>query len=134
MTQKRSVARTIARIGLGLALVGAGITHLTIARKDFQAQVPDWVPFDKDTVVLASGVVEITLGAALTVLPKQQRSVGVIAALFFTAIFPGNISQWINGRDAFGLDDDRKRALRLLFQPALVAWALWSTRRSRDSQ
>jgi uncharacterized membrane protein len=134
MTQKRSVARTIARIALGLLLVGAGITHLTVARKDFQAQVPDWVPFDKDAVVLASGVAEITLGAALTVLPKHQKAVGTVAALFFTAIFPGNISQWVHGRDAFGLDDDRKRAVRLLFQPALVAWALWSTRRSRPSQ
>jgi uncharacterized membrane protein len=129
MTQKRSVVRTIARVVLGLALVGAGITHLTIARKDFQAQVPDWVPFDKDAVVLASGVAEIALGTALTVLPKQQKAVGTVAALFFTAIFPGNISQWLNERDAFGLDDDRKRALRLLFQPVLVAWALWSTRR-----
>ncbi|MCS5735432.1 DoxX family protein [Herbiconiux daphne] len=131
MTQKRSVARTIARILLGLALVGAGTTHLTVARKDFQAQVPDWVPLDKDTVVLASGVAEIALGTALTVLPKHQKAVGDIAAVFFTAIFPGNISQWLNGRDAFGLDDDRKRALRLLFQPLLVAWAVWSTRPAR---
>ena len=131
MTQKRSVARTIARILLGLALVGAGTTHLTVARKDFQAQVPDWVPLDKDTVVLASGVAEIALGTALTVLPKHQKAVGDIAAVFFTAIFPGNISQWLNRRDAFGLDDDRKRALRLLFQPLIVAWAVWSTRPAR---
>ncbi|MCS5717365.1 hypothetical protein N1027_04355 [Herbiconiux sp. CPCC 205763] len=129
MTQKRSVARTVARVALGLTLVAVGITHLTVARKDFQAQVPDWVPFDKDAVVLASGAVEITLGTALTVLSKHQKAVGTVAALFLTAVFPGNISQWVNGRDAFGLDNDRKRAVRLLFQPLLVAWALWSTRR-----
>ncbi|MGA1836784.1 hypothetical protein VD659_07615 [Herbiconiux sp. 11R-BC] len=128
MPASPSVARTIGRIALGAALVFAGTSHLSFARKDFQAQVPEWVPLDTDTVVLASGVVEIALGSALIALPKKQRAVGTVAALFFTAIFPGNISQWLNERDAFGLDTDRKRALRLLFQPVLVAWALWSTR------
>ncbi len=128
MPASHSVARTIGRIALGAALVFAGTSHLSFARKDFQAQVPEWVPLDTDTVVLASGIVEIALGSALIALPKKQRAVGTVAALFFTAIFPGNISQWLNERDAFGLDTDRKRALRLLFQPVLVAWALWSTR------
>ena len=123
-----SVARTIGRIALGAALVFAGTSHLTFARKDFQAQVPDWVPLKIDTVVVASGVAEIALGSALVALPKHRRAVGTVGALFFTAIFPGNISQWLHERDAFGLDTDRKRAVRLLFQPVLVAWALWSTR------
>ncbi|WP_291050975.1 hypothetical protein [Herbiconiux sp.] len=124
----RSLARTIGRVALGAALVFAGTSHLTFARKDFQAQVPDWVPLKDDTVVLASGVAEIGLGAALIALPGHQKAVGGVAAAFFTAIFPGNISQWLHERDAFGLDTDRKRAVRLLFQPVLVAWALWSTR------
>ena len=120
--------RTIARVALGSALVFAGTSHLTFARQDFKAQVPEFVPIDDDTVVLASGAVEIGLGAALILLGRRQRTVGAIAAAFFVAIFPGNVSQWMHGRDAFGLTTDSRRAVRLLFQPLLVAWALWSTR------
>jgi uncharacterized membrane protein len=107
-------------------LIYAGITHLTTSRLEFQAQVPDWVPLSADFVVLASGVVEILLGLALASL-RYRKEVGIATALFFVAIFPGNISQYVNGIDAFGLDTDRARAIRLLFQPLLVLWALWST-------
>jgi uncharacterized membrane protein len=122
-----SIPRTVGRIGLGAILVVAGLTHLTVARDDFQAQVPEWLPLDKDFVVLASGVVEITLGGALVALPKKRVLVGLVAAAFFIAIFPGNISQLITKTSAFGLDTDAKRGFRLIFQPLLVIWALWST-------
>ena len=122
-----SIPRTIGRIGLGAILVVAGITHLTVARDDFQAQVPEWLPLDKDFVVLASGVVEITLGSALVALPRKRVLVGLVVAAFFIAIFPGNISQLVTKTSAFGLYTDTKRAVRLVFQPLLVIWALWST-------
>ncbi|HEY1014587.1 MAG TPA: hypothetical protein VGE07_17895 [Herpetosiphonaceae bacterium] len=122
-----SAPQTVFRLLLGAALLFAGITHLTVAREEFQAQVPHWVPLPADFVVLASGVVEIVLGGALIFLPRRRTLVGWIAAAFFVAIFPGNISQYVNRIDAFGLDTDRARAIRLLFQPALVAWALWAT-------
>jgi len=117
-----------ARIALGIALGYAGVTHLTSSRLEFQAQVPNWVPFSADFVVLASGVVEIVLGLALVFLVKYQVQVGWVVAAFFVAIFPGNISQYVNGIDAFGLDTNRERLVRLFFQPLLVAWALWATR------
>lgn len=110
----------------------AGLSHLFWARKEFQAQVPDVVtdvlPIDKDGVVVASGAVEIMLGAALVVLPRERRRIGGILAAFFVAVFPGNLAQAVGHRKGFGLDDDRSRYLRLLFQPLLVAWAIWSTR------
>ena len=111
---------------LGAALIYAGITHLTTNRTEFQAQVPTWVPFSADFVVLASGVVEIALGIALASL-QYRRQVGWLTAAFFIAIFPGNISQYVNGIDAFGLDTDQARLTRLFFQPVLVLWALWAT-------
>ena len=117
----------IARTFLGAALTYAGITHLTTNRKEFLAQVPTWVPLDADFVVLASGVVEILLGFSLILLIKYQIQIGWITAAFFVAIFPGNISQYVNGIDAFGLDTDRARLTRLFFQPLLVIWALWCT-------
>lgn len=106
-------------------MVGAGVMHLTTQRQEFQAQVPSWFPIDEDLTVVASGVVEISLGAAFIALPKQQRLVGGLLAAFFVAIFPGNIAQYVEGVDAFGLDTDRKRLVRLFFQPLLVLWALW---------
>ena len=116
-----------ARVALGIALGYAGFTHLTSSRLEFQAQVPNWVPFSADFVVLASGVVEIVLGLALVFLVKYQVQVCWVVEAFFVAIFPGNISQYVNGIDAFGLDTDRARLVRLFFQPLLVAWALWAT-------
>ena len=117
----------LARLLLGAALIFAGVSHLTFARATFQAQVPTWLPLDADFVVLASGVVEISLGIALTSLGKRQAVVGTITALFFIAIFPGNISQYLTHTDAFGLNTDEARLIRLFFQPLLVLWALWST-------
>lgn len=116
-----------ARIALGLFMVLAGIGHLTFQRKEFQAQVPNWVPIDKDSTVLLSGVAEIALGLAMLFYKKERPKVGIALALFYIAVFPGNIAQYLNQRDAFGLNSDKARLARLFFQPVLVAWALWST-------
>ena len=112
---------------LGLALAYAGVGHLTTSRVEFQAQVPSVLKEYADFVVVASGVVEIALGSALLVLWRYRVVVGWIVAAFFVAIFPGNISQYVNGIDAFGLDSDTARLVRLFFQPLLVVWALWCT-------
>lgn len=119
--------QNVLRIALGSFLFFAGISHLTFLRGEFQAQVPDWVPVSKDLTVILSGIVEITLGLALIFIKKKRITVGWIVAIFFVLIFPGNISQFINGIDAFGLDSDLARGIRLLFQPVLIFWALWST-------
>jgi len=119
--------RTIARWLMGLALGAAGIAHLTVLREEFQAQVPSWTPVDADLVVVGSGVVEVALGAALLTQRKHRHKVGWITAAFFVAIFPGNVAQYVEGTDAFGLTTDSARFRRLFFQPVLVAWALWST-------
>jgi uncharacterized membrane protein len=129
---KTSLPRTIGRIALGTALLFAGTTHLTVAREEFTAQVPTWLPLDKDFVVLASGVAEIALGGALVALPRKKAAVGWVVAAFFVAIFPGNISQLATRTDAFGLNSDAARGIRLIFQPVLVIWALWSTGAFKD--
>ena len=120
-----TVARTIGRWVLGGFLIFAGIAHLTFGRTAFYAQVPRWLPLDTDFVVVASGIVEIVLGAALLALPRV--AVGWLAAIFFVLVFPGNINQFVTHADAFGLDSDLARGIRLLFQPVLVLWALWCT-------
>jgi uncharacterized membrane protein len=130
-----SIARTAARLLLGVAMAGAGVAHLTTQRQEFQAQVPSWFPVDEDLTVLGSGVVEIGLGVAFVALPRKKRLIGGLLAAFFVAIFPGNIAQYVEGVDAFGLDTDTKRFIRLFFQPVLVVWALFGggwLRRPRD--
>lgn len=123
-----SLTQNILRIILGAFMLFAGISHLTFNRIEFQAQVPDWLPFSKDFVVLASGVVEIIFGLAIIFLQSQRANIGLALALFFVLIYLGNISQYLNHTDAFGaLNSDKARLIRLFFQPVLIAWALWST-------
>ncbi len=120
--------QNVARSLLGTFMVVAGTGHLTFVRPDFQAQVPDWVPLDKDMVVLQSGVVEIGLGLALLLLKGKNRvRMGLGLAAFYAAVFPGNIHQYTHHLSAFGLNTDAKRLGRLFFQPVLIAGVLWST-------
>lgn len=125
---KSDTIKTIAKYGLGAMLIAAGIGHLTFARKEFQAQVPNWVPLEKDDTVVYSGIAEIALGTVIIAAPKKYESiVGKIAGTFFTAVFPGNIAQYKNDRNSFSLNTDGKRLARLFMQPLLVFWALKST-------
>jgi uncharacterized membrane protein len=123
-----TLVQNIFRILLALFMVYAGFSHLTFNRIDFQAQVPNWIPLSKDLVVILSGIAEMGLGLGLAFWKNERVKFGWALALFFVLVFPGNISQYIDGRDAFGiLDSDRARLIRLFFQPVLVAWALWSS-------
>ncbi|HCX85036.1 MAG TPA: hypothetical protein DHV14_07875 [Micrococcales bacterium] len=126
----------LAQVGLGASLLFAGTSHLTVAREEFQAQVPDWFPIDHDVVVLVSRVVELALGAGLVATWQQpyRRRLGILVALFFVVIFPGNVAQYLEHKDGFGLDTDEKRLLRLPFQAVLVAWALLATRQPRSER
>ena len=127
---KTTPIQNVFRIILGLFMTFAGTGHLTFQRKEFLAQVPVWLPNDPgfmDFIVLSSGIVEILLGLSMIFLTKYKVWVGISLALFYVLIFPGNISQYVNGIDAFGLDTDQKRLIRLFFQPVLILWALWST-------
>jgi uncharacterized membrane protein len=132
-TVRRENARTVARFALAALLLFTGSGHLTWGRRGFRAAVPASLPLDKDTVVLASGIVELALGTALAAGPRRIRpALGAVTAAFFVAVFPGNIAHWMNRRDVPGLDSDAKRFARLFLQPVLVAWAWWSTRRPAD--
>lgn len=125
--QKTSILQNIMRVVLGSFMILAAIGHFTYQRADFQAQVPNWIPLQKDLVVLLSGIVEISLGIAMIFWTRQKVKIGIILAVFYLLIFPGNIAQYLNGTPAFGLDTDKARLIRLFFQPVLIVWALWST-------
>lgn len=120
-------AQNFFRILLGIFMITAAFGHFTFQRTDFQAQVPNWVPVDKDLVVILSGIVEIALGLGMLFLKKYRVYVGITLAIFYILVFPGNIAQYLNGTSAFGLDTDQARLIRLFFQPVLIFLALWST-------
>ena len=126
-----STLKTVLQLLLGAFLTSAGISHLGSNRTEFLAQVPTWLPLNGDFVVVASGIVEITLGISLVtttfILKQYRKQIGIVVAIFFILIFPGNINQYVNKIDAFGLDTDQKRLIRLFFQPLLVIWALWAS-------
>lgn len=126
-TTNKSI-RNLSRIFLGAFLITTGTGHLTFLRKEFRAQVPDWVPLDVDDTVVYSGIAEIALGTSLIFAGKNEKEVGKIAAAFFTAVFPGNLAQYKHRRNSFGLDTDNKRLARLFFQPLFIYWALKSTK------
>lgn len=131
MTATSRLARA-ARFALAGILAAAGASHLTWGRRGYRIVVPDWAvratSMDKDAIVVASGAVELVLAGALVALPRERRTIGVLVAAFFVAVFPGNVHQWQTGRSAPGLRTDRARFVRLLLQPVLIAWAIWSTR------
>ena len=120
-------AQKFLRILLGAFMVLAAIGYLTNQRLEFQAQVPDWIPLSKDLVVILSGIVELGLGLSMIFWKGQRVRVGLVLAIFYVLIFPGNINQYVNHISAFGLDTDKARLIRLFFQPVLIVWALWST-------
>lgn len=123
-----STLQQIFRFILAFFILYAGFSHLTFNRIDFQAQVPDWVPMSKDLVVILSGIVEMMLGLGLAFWKNQRVNFGWALALFFVLIFPGNIAQYVDGKDAFGaLESDQARLIRLFFQPVLIIWALWTS-------
>ncbi|SHK47354.1 Uncharacterized membrane protein [Chishuiella changwenlii] len=126
-TKKLKSIKDTLRIVLGVFMIIAAIGHFTFGREAFQAQVPNWIPLDKDLIVILSGVVEILLGISMIFLTQYKAKVGIVLAIFYVLVFPGNIAQYINGTSAFGLETDTLRFIRLFFQPVLILWALWST-------
>ena len=124
---KTTTLQKILRIILGAFMVFAAVGHLTIQRAEFQAQVPNWIPLSKDLVVILSGFAELALGLGMIFWKRERVRVGIALAIFYVLIFPGNIAQYLNSTNAFGLDTDKARLIRLFFQPVLILWALWST-------
>ena len=127
ITTQTTTFQKLVRIVLGIFMIAAAIGHFTFQREEFQAQVPNWIPISKDAVVMLSGVAEITLGLAMIFWKQQRINVGIALAIFYVLIFPGNIAQYLNHTDAFGLNTDNARLTRLFFQPVLIFLALWST-------
>ncbi|MET0135440.1 MAG: hypothetical protein ABW215_17820 [Kibdelosporangium sp.] len=110
-------------IGLAILLGTSGTLHFLVPRP-FDRLVPRELPGSRRSWTYMSGVAE--LGTALLVArPQSRRLGGLLAALLFVAVFPGNVKM--------ALDYQRKRLplpqrviafARLPLQWPLVTWAL----------
>jgi len=127
ITMQTTIVQKLVRIVLGIFMIAAAIGHFTFQREEFQAQVPNWIPISKDAIVILSGIAEITLGLAMIFWKRQRINVGIALAIFYVLIFPGNVAQYLNHTNAFGLNTDNARLIRLFFQPVLIFLSLWST-------
>lgn len=119
-----------ARLLLAVFMAYAGVGHFRDT-ESFLAQVPPFLPAP-EWIVWISGVVEIGFALFLVFGGKRVPLTGIALAAFYVVIFPGNISQALTQTSAFGLETDSSRYIRLLFQPVLVAWALWCTNGWRE--
>ena len=118
--------RTAARWALAALMLTAGAGHF-LASDSFERIVPTWLPF-RLALVWGSGIVEITFAFLLVLFPDQRRVVGRALAVFFVAVFPGNIYQAVAGISTVGLRTPAERWARIAAEPLLIAWALWSTK------
>ena len=121
--------RAFGRAAIAAILLVAGFGHFNSV-DSFRAQVPPFLP-NPELIIYVSGVVELLLATALLLARQHRATVGLVAAAFFVVVFPGNISQFVTHTDAFGLNTDVARFVRLLFQPVLIWLSIWSTRVKR---
>ena len=130
MIVKTSISQNILRVILGLIMIYIGIAHLSFRRIEFQAQVPRWLTSDEnliDMIILISGYIEIIFGVLMVWGGKFKAKTGLVLGIFYVLVFPGNINQYIHEIDGLRMYSNNERFLRLLFQPVLIFWALWST-------
>lgn len=108
-------------IALAALLVGTGTLHFVLPAV-FDRIVPHVLPGTPRNWTYLSGAAELVTAATLAV-PRSRRFGGVLAAVLFVAVFPGNVQMAIDWAD-------RPWPLRLAayarlpLQVPLVAWAL----------
>ena len=119
------ILKLAAKLAFALFFVGAGINHF-LRTGFYLRMMPPYVPFHH-TAVYVSGVAEIALGLLLLV---PQTTVvaawGIIALL--VAVFPANLQMAIHP-ETFPEFTPAALWIRLPFQPLMMAWAFWLTRR-----
>lgn len=106
-------------IALAVLLGGSGVLHFLIPRP-YDRLIPRQLPGSARSWTYASGAAELGTAVLLTV-PRTRRLGGLLAALLFVAVFPGNVTMAVQTRET----PMRAVALaRLPLQWPLVKWAL----------
>lgn len=110
-------------LALALLLGVAGTTHFVLP-KFYDRLIPHGLPGEPRSWTYGSGVAELGCAAAVAV-PRTRRLGGLLAALLFIGVFPGNVKMAVDFHKARKPLPHRLVALlRLPLQVPLVMWAL----------
>ena len=109
----------------GVFMFVSGYGHLFLAAEEIELLVPAWSPISPKAMVIVTGYIEITIGLAFIFLRSKIHIVGWILVVFLILVFPGNLYQYSNEIDAFGLNTPGKRLARLFLQPFIILWVLY---------
>ena len=105
-----------------LAFIAGGLNHF-VKPELYVSIMPPYLPRHR-TLVYASGVAEVALGAALLVPALQSAAAwGLIALLI--AVFPANVHMALNA-ERYAVSP-LLLWLRLPLQGVLILWAWWYT-------
>jgi uncharacterized membrane protein len=119
-----AVLRAVMRWILAVFYVAAGIAHLVVPDK-LLAITPSWVPFAPQ-VILITGLCELAGAAALVTKPLRHWA-GFALALYAFSVWPANFKHAIDGIDLPNIPSSwLYHGPRLVFQPVLIWWALFS--------
>jgi uncharacterized membrane protein len=119
-----STARAAMRWVLAAFYAAAGVAHLYAPDK-LLAITPSWVPFAPEVVFL-TGLCELA-GAAALVTKPLRRAAGFALAAYAICVWPANFKHAIDSIDLPCVSSSwLYHGPRLLFQPVLVWWALYS--------
>jgi uncharacterized membrane protein len=123
-TNHGNTARAAMRWVLAAFYAAAGVAHL-YAPDQLLAITPSWVPFAPQ-VVFVTGLCELA-GAAALVTKPLRRAAGFALAAYAICVWPANFKHAIDGIDLPHISSSwLYHGPRLLFQPVLVWWALYS--------
>lgn len=125
VVNRSAPAREKWRVGLGIAMAFAGVSHLVMP-EPFVQHLPTWVP-ERHAIIYASGLAEICLGAALALNRAYRPLIGLALAAYLVAIFPSNVYVAVEGIDVDGQPGGIYPWLRLPFQALFIWLAVWST-------
>jgi uncharacterized membrane protein len=121
--------RAVARAVLAAFMVGIGAFHF-LAPANFVKIVPAWLP-SPTALVLVSGFFEIAGGVGLLV-PRVRRAAAWGLVALYVAVFPANVNMAMYDIQPEGLTIPPALLwLRLPFQVGFIAWALWSTGKTK---
>lgn len=110
-------------LALALFLGTAGTMHFVVP-KFYDALIPKWLPGTARQWTLGSGVAEVACAVTVAV-PRTRRLGGLLSALLFVAVLPGNVKMTVDyHRRGKPLPARLMTIARLPLQWPLIRWAM----------
>lgn len=112
-----------AAVGLSISFAFFAYGHFAMI-DELVEMLPPWVP-SRSTVILATGILEVAIAAAL-LMPRTRWVAGGVATAVFVLFFPANIYAAMNGVGPGGHQAGPEYLLvRAPLQLVLLLWTYW---------